>query len=280
MVMPMTGDPKTDEDFATAYGPWCVVLGAGAGLGEAYARQLAGRGLSLVLVDRDVAALDGVAARVDTQVRCIEADLAHPDAASTIIDAIDDLDVGLLVANAAASHVGRFRDQPLASIDAQIQVNLVTTVHLVHRLIPRLAARQGSGIVLMSSLSSRRGAPLVATYAATKAYLAILAESLWDELADDGIDVLGVLPGSTRTPGWLSSLPQSGIGTATLMSADDVVSEALDTLGAGQPTLVAGGSNRDSESFVESMPRADAVRMVGQVMRDMYPEDRAVDDSI
>ncbi|MDE0802832.1 MAG: hypothetical protein OSA99_05860 [Acidimicrobiales bacterium] len=59
-----------------------------------------------------------------------------------------------------------------------------------------------------------------------------------------------------------------------------VVSEALDTLGHGQPTLVAGEANRASETFVESMPRADAVRMVGQVMRDMYPAERAVDESI
>lgn len=278
MTTPDAPDPST---WPGRYGPWAVVLGAGAGLGEAYARQLVDRGLAVVLVDRDADALAALADSLGPdRTRRLEVDLSAADAASTIVDAVADLDVGLVVANAAASYVGRFRDQAIESVRSQISVNLVTTVELVHALLPRLAERDRSGIVLMSSLSSRRGAPLVATYAASKAYLAILAESLWDELAPDGIDVLGVLPGSTRTPGWLSSMPQSGVGTATLMEADDVVREALDALGAGAPTLVAGESNRDSERFVEAMPRADAVRMVGQVMRDMYPEERAIDDSV
>lgn len=272
----------TERDFATTYGPWALVLGAGAGMGESYARQLCSRGLDLVLVDRDTTALAALAGDLGSavQCRCLDVDLASTDAVDILVDAVAELDLGLVVANAASSHVGSFRQQPLASIVTQIQVNLLTPVSLVHRLLPRLAARDRAGVILMSSLSSRRGAPLVATYAATKAYLAILAESLWDELADDGIDVLGVLPGSTRTPGWLASHPQAGLGTATLMVADDVVTEALDTLGAGQPTLVAGSSNRESEALLESMERADAIRMVGQVMRDMYPDRRVVDDSV
>ncbi len=272
----------TGTDFASSYGPWALVLGAGAGLGESYARHLAGRGLDLVLVDRDAGALDVLATelRVSVRCRCVDVDLGRSDSSDALLDAVADLDVGLLVANAATSHVGPFRDQTLESIESQIQVNLLTPVTFLHRLLPRLVARERSGVILMSSLSSRRGAPLVATYAASKAYLAILAESLWDELADDGVDVLGVLPGSTRTPGWLSSLPQTGPGTATLMSPDDVVAEALDALGGGQPTLVAGSSNRESESFLESMPRADAIAVVGQVMRDMYPAGRGVDDAL
>lgn len=268
----------TAQDFAGSYGPWALVLGAGAGMGEAYARQLADRGLDLVLVDRDASSLETLVDDLGATVECrgVDVDLASDDAPSRLLSAVDDLDVGLVVANAAASHVGWFREQPLASIEAQVQVNLLTPVRLIHQLLPRLAARQRAGLILMSSLSSRRGAPLVATYAATKAYLAILAESLWDELAGDGIDVLGVLPGSTRTPGWLSSLPQTGLGTATLMDPTDVVVEALATLGRA-PTLVAGESNRESEALLESMSRADAVRMVGQVMRDMYPDGRGVD---
>ncbi len=271
----------SDGGFSASYGPWAVVLGAGAGLGEAYARQLAERGLHVVLVDRDEDALDALAGEIGTE-QCATAaiDLAGADAVDHVLSAIEGLDVGLLVANAAASHVGRFRDQPIESMEAQLQVNLRVPVTLVHRLLPQFTARERSGVVLMSSLSSRRGAPLVATYAASKAYLAILAESLWNELADDGIDVLGVLPGSTRTPGWLSSLPQSGMGTAMLMEPGDVVREALDALGTGVPTLVPGESNRESEQLLETMSRADAVRMVGQVMRDMYPDERDVDTTV
>lgn len=268
-------------EFAERYGPWAVVAGAGAGLGEAYARQLARRGLGVVLVDRDGDALARLAGELDdADTHSIVLDLGRDDAPDEILRRTADLDVGLLVLNAAASHVGWFASMDEEAIRTQVAVNVVNPAVLVHRFLPRLLARPRSGIVLMSSQSSRRGAPLVAAYAATKAYLAILAESLWDELGDDGVDVLAVLPGSTRTPGWLSSLPQAGLGTATLMLPDDVVREALDALGSGIPSIVAGAENRASEELLDSLPRADAVRMVGEVMRAMYPDERDVDPTV
>ena len=273
-----------DQDFFDAYGPWAIVAGAGAGLGEAYARQLAARGLSLLLVDREAAAVEALAAELaaehDVTTTPSVVDLSDPGAVDAIVTATDELDVGLLVANAAASHVGRFRDQDPASFEQQLRVNALTPTALVHRLLPRFAARRRAGVIVMSSLSSRRGAPLVATYAATKAYLAVLAESLWDELRDDGVDVLAVLPGSTRTPGWLSSLPQSSLGTANVMDPREVVAEALAALGSGSPTLVPGQANRDSEAFLESMDRAEAVHMVGEVMRATYPDARRPDPDL
>lgn len=272
------------QAFLDSYGPWAVVAGAGAGLGASYARQLAARGLSVLLVDRDGDAVEALAGDLTgahgVEARALVVDLGADGAADTVIGAAADLDVGLLVANAAVSHVGPFRGQDPATFEHQLRVNALTPTMLVHGLLPRFRRRRRAGVVIMSSLSSRRGAPLVATYAATKAYLAILAESLWDELGDDGVDVLGVLPGSTRTPGWLSSAPQPSMGTANVMDPDDVVAEVLDTLGSGQPTLIPGQANRDAESFLESMDRTEAVRAVGQVMRDTYPDVRAPDPAV
>ncbi len=272
------------DDLASRYGPWAVVAGAGAGMGAAYATQLAERGLSVLLIDRDVAPIQRLALELtDTrgaECRTLALDLGDPDAAARVLDESAGLDVGLFVANAAVAYVGAFRDQDPATFEAQLRVNALVPTTVIHGLLPRFAGRDRSGIIIMSSLSSRRGAPLVTTYAATKAYLAILAESLWDELRHDGIDVLGVLPGSTRTPGWLSSHPQAGLGTASLMEPDEVVHEALGALGAGHPTLIPGQANRDAEAFLESMDRTEAVTMLGDVMRATYPDDRRPDPSL
>lgn len=272
-----------DPDLLARYGPWALVVGAGAGLGAAYATHLAGAGFGLVLVDRDVPAAEALRAalveRHGVEIRVLGADLASPEAVDAIVGSCDGLDLGLVVANAAASHVGSFVDQDPESFEVQLRVNALAPTTLIHRLLPALLGRDRAGVILMSSLSSRRGAPLVATYAATKAYLAVLAESLWDELRDDGVDVLAVLPGSTRTPGWLSSHPQSSLGTTNVMAADEVVAEALAALGTG-PSHVAGEENRGSETFLESMERADAVRMVGQVMRQTYPPERTPDPGV
>lgn len=264
-----------DEAFRDAYGPWAIVAGAGAGLGAAYARQLAARGLSLVLIDRDPESIQALAVELGDDVMCraVALDLGAPDAPDTVLSHCETLDVGLFVANAAAGHVGPFPDQDPATFEIQLRVNALTPTTIIHGLLPRFAERRRSGVIIMSSLSSRRGAPLVATYAATKAYLAVLAESLWDELRDRGIDVLGVLPGSTRTPGWLSSDPQAGAGTANVMEPDDVVREALDALGTGIPTLVPGQANREAEQFLGSIERVDAVKLVSQVMRETYPDE-------
>ena len=266
---------RTHGDFLGAYGPWAIVAGAGAGLGAAYTRQLAERGLSLLLIDRDTEAIQELAVELadghGTTCRLLPLDLGADGAVDAVSEHCAALDVGLFVANAAASHVGRFRDQDPASFETQLRVNALAPTAIIHRLLPGFARRERAGVIIMSSLSSRRGAPLVATYAATKAYLAVLAESLWEELGDDGVDVLGVLPGSTRTPGWLSSDPQPGTGTAAVMEPDEVVAEALDALGAGQPLVVPGLANRDAEGFLGSVDRAEAVRLVGRVMRETYP---------
>ena len=124
---------------------------------------------------------------------------------------------------------------------------------------------------MLSSGSAMRGSPLVAAYAATKAWNMLLAESLWDEVRTDGVDVLAVLPGTTRTPGWLSDDPQDSLSTANVMEPAEVVAEALDALGL-QPSLVPGQANRESEAFMAALDHAEAVTIVGQVMRTTYPD--------
>lgn len=255
--------------FAERYGPWAVVTGAAAGMGAAFCAELASRGVQVVGVDRDPC---------DTP-RSLTGDLTAPDAAQTIIDAVADIDVGLIVSNAALSYVGPFLEQGLDAGLAQLRMNCELPLRLVHEFLPRFAERGRGGIVLLSSLSSMRGAPLVSGYAATKAWNLLLAESLWDEVRDKGVDVLAVLPGSTRTPGWLASRPQSSLGTSNVMDPSEVAVESLDALGS-HPSVIPGQSNRDSEAFMASMDRTEAVTTMGEVMRTMYPPVRRPDPSV
>jgi short-subunit dehydrogenase len=255
--------------FAEKYGPWAVVTGAAAGMGAAFAAELAARGVQVIGVDRDPC---------DTP-KSLIADLTAPDAADTIIGAVADLDVGLVVSNAALSFVGPFLEQSLDAGLAQLRMNCELPLRLVHQFLPRFAGQGRGGIILLSSLSSMRGAPLVSGYAATKAWNLLLAESLWDEVRDQGVDVLAVLPGSTRTPGWLASQPQSSLGTSNVMEPSDVAVESLDALGS-HPSVIPGQSNRESEAFMASLDRTEAVKTMGEVMRTMYPSVRQPDPTV
>jgi uncharacterized protein len=250
-------------------------------MGAAFARDLAGRGVDLLLVDRDERALEACALELQADganASTLVVDLSERAAADRVVEAAGD-EVGLLVSNAAIGYVGSFLDQDADGLLAQLDVNCRTPLLLVHRVLPRMVERGRGGIILLSSLSAMRGSALVASYAATKAWNLLLAESLWAELRDTGVDVLGVLPGTTRTPGLLSSAPQAGLATANLMEPADVAREALDALGRA-PSVIPSESNRESEAFLASLDRAEAITTMGDVMRATYPPDRAPDPSI
>jgi short-subunit dehydrogenase len=135
-----------------------------------------------------------------------------------------------------------------------------------------MAERGRGGIVLMSSLTAFQGTPLVATYGATKAFGLTLAEALWDELAERGIDVLACCAGATLTPGYERVTPRRGsIGFAPrLQDPDEVAREALDALGR-RPLIVTGRGNRVVSFMMRRlMSRQRAVLTIGREMRNRY----------
>ena len=146
---------------------------------------------------------------------------------------------------------------------------------LAHALLPAMVARGRGGVILMSSLSGNIGSAQLAVYAASKAFALVAADALWAELRPLGVDVLAVQPGSTRTPGWLSSQPAEADDTTGLpvMEAADVVREALDALGV-EPLVVPGELNRQGAAALASLPRRQAIELMSAVTRRLVPNHR------
>lgn len=255
------------------YGPVAAVLGAAEGIGEAFARRLAAEGFGLVLVDRDADRLAATAGRLraghDGAVDEVVADLSQPPGVQAAADVAARDGVGLVVHNAALSYVGTFAEQPLEQALAQLDVNCRAPLVVTHWALEVMRGKGRGALILLSSMSAMRGAPLVATYAATKAFLLVLAEGLWAEERHHGIDVLAVLPGSTRTPGMLASSPAQD--PATMSAPEDVVDEALAALGR-QPSVIVGEDHREGDAALAAMDRRSAVDLMDQVMRQMYPD--------
>jgi hypothetical protein len=262
----MSGSTK----FAKRYGHFAIVAGAAEGIGAAFARELAARGLSLLLVDRLAEPLDALADELrgrGVAVRTARVDLAAPDVGDRVASAADGLEVGLLVYNAGISHVGPFLDRPIEDELRALDVNARGALVLAHRFAGPMAARGRGGVLLMSSVAGRQGTPFAATYAATKAFDLVLAESLWGELRPRGVDVLACCPGPTRTPGMARSGPVREVRT---MEPDAVAVEALDALG-GPPSMVPGFlSQLGASALARVIPRGLAVRIVGRQMRALY----------
>lgn len=264
-------------DLRARYGPWALVTGGAMGLGAAFAEQLAASGFDLVLLDYDASALASEAGALRerypaVEIREVVADLSDRGQVDAALASVGDLEIGLLVACAAHSVVGAWLDVPLETKVKHIEVNCVSVATMVDRLSREMAARKRGGIIVVSSMSAQQGTPLVATYAATKAFDLVLGESLWAELRSHGVDVLSLMPGSTRTPGFQGSLPAGAKlpKGVRVMESEDVAREALAALGK-QPSIVAGGWNRLASTVMQRvLPRKKAIEVMTRSMRSMY----------
>lgn len=260
------------NDFRDRYGPWAVVAGASAGLGETFARCLAERGLNLLLIARRPEVLEQLAAdlraRHSVEVRTLAADLGQPDLRAVVEPAVAGLTVGLLVYNAAYSVIGPFVDHSLDEQLHVLDVNCRGPLVLSHLLGKAMAARGRGGVVLMTSMAGSQGGPWLASYAASKAFNLVLAEGLWDELGERGVHVVACRAGATRTPGYAASRPRPS--RVPLLEPDHVARAALDALGR-KASVVPGAFYRFS-AFVMNrlLPRRMAVRIMGRATRRLY----------
>jgi short-subunit dehydrogenase len=260
--------------FAQRYGPWAVVAGASEGVGEGFARAIAARGVNVVLLARRQNVLDDVAASIHrdagVEVRPVAIDLATDDAMRELVAATADLEVGLLMYCAGADpNYTYFLDQPIDTAKAMVHRNCVVPLEMCHHLAPAMRARHKGGIILVGSGAGLIGAPYMVTYAATKAFDMVLAESLWAELHDDGVDVLGLILALTDTPAVRRLLARRGMlasadDSAPLsgaVSVEDTVADALEHLADG-PTWFVGDMLRDGAQQLGSVSRSDAVKVM------------------
>jgi uncharacterized protein len=264
------------SDFASKYGPWGIVAGGSEGLGAAFAEELAARGLNLLLVARRQGALEDVAGKLrkahGVEVRTLALDLADARAVGTVEKAAADLDVGLLVCNAAVAYTGPFLRPALSEYQRILDVNCRSSLGLAYTQSKKMAARHKGGIIVMSSMAAFQGSPMVAVYGASKAFLLALAEAMADELEPEGVDVLACCPAVVRTPQFLSDGHNPNGPAPFSMEPFQVAREAV--AGLGRKRIVVPGTMPKMIRFMMGhlMPRAAVVGLLGRSTRAMYKE--------
>lgn len=259
-------------NFSQRYGPWALVTGAGRGLGAAYSEELTRRGVSVLALDVEPSPLSETVELLRSQGATVEpvvVDLAAQDMLSLVREQVADREVGLLINNAALSRVESFFDQDPQSLQRVQRVNCDAPLMLTREYGPPMRARGHGGIVLVSSLSMVCGAPLLAHYAATKAFDAVLAEGLYEELHGTGVDITTVLGPKMDTPGLRATKPHGP--DAGAVPPRVVARATLDGLGRQGRVVVGRDGHVLTQGLLRLLPHERVRRLVANGVRKMYP---------
>lgn len=271
--------------FQHTYGPWALVAGGSAGLGAAYVRELASRGLNVVAVARSGDTLRELKGECEgnygVEVRALELDLLNPSAYERVVEETDKLDVGLLVYNAAFPNAGPFLERAVALQRSVVTLNCMRPVELSHHFGGRMKERGSGGIILMSSLTAFNGSPYISSYGATKAFNLVLGEGLWYELKRSGVDVTVCCAGVITTPNF-----EEGFGgKASLikpphMAPEEVARRAVEALGRKTAFIPGGMNNVLSFLMRRIMSRRATVKLMARTVEDLSIEERQTEQKV
>ena len=257
--------------------PTALITGASSGIGQALTHRFARAGHDLVLVARSADKLKALAklleAAHDVKVLVLPTDLAEPGAARQLAATLKRRKrvPDVLVNCAGVLEQQHFVRMTAAGHQAIIDLNISALTAMLAQLLPLMVAR-GSGRVLnVASIAAFQPIPLLATYAASKAYVLSLTESLSEELKGTGVTITALCPGITATNmlntaldanAQLSKLPGFLIG-----NVEGVAREGFDACMRGDVICVPGAINRAAMLASRSTPKWLLRRVSGAFAR-------------
>jgi short-subunit dehydrogenase len=237
--------------------PWALITGASAGIGRELAQVFATEGFSLVLVARNEARLKALAADLraarQTESRVLAQDLAQPDAAAKIFEAVRDMPVSVLVNNAGFGSYGPFAQVNLAVTTEMMQVNIVALTQLTNLFLQPMLQRGAGRILNVASTAAFQPGPLVNVYYASKAFVYSFSYALADELAGSGITVTALCPGMTRTEFFQRANIREK-GNWPIMDARTVAQAGYRGLIKGKRVVIPGLMNQIASFFARRSP--------------------------
>ena len=256
------------------FGPWAIVTGASSGIGKEFAKQLASKGINLILIARrenllkelsyDLKRIYGV------EIKYLVMDLTDDNFIERMEDFTNGLDIGLVISNAGGARMGAFHKIPMADFESMIKLNVSAQMKISHWFTTRrIQENKKGGLLLMSSTTAYQGVPYGADYAAAKAYILNLGEALNYELKNKGINVTVLVPGPTDTLG-LNENQDADMLTHLPMkpqTVDRLVKEGITALIKNKPSQIGGRMNRVMASVMKTvMTRYGATTFWGKMM--------------
>lgn len=263
--------------FKEKYGTWALVTGATSGIGEAISKELAMKGMNIVLVARKKEDIEikssGLKKEYQIDTRIISADLATDEGIEKLKAETADLPVGILVIAAGLEVNGAFEKNNIQKELKVVQINVSTTLQLTHHFSGKMVKAGKGGIILVASLSGHMPNPYFANYAGTKAYVLNFGASLYGELKPKGVDVTVLSPGLTKT----SMTSDNGVDWSKTpmqaMSPEKVAQTAVKSLGK-KLVAVPGMKNKMMAAMAKFSPLKMQAKMNTKMMKKALSSDK------
>lgn len=242
-----------------------LITGASAGIGREFARQLAGRARTMVLVARRQDRLEELRAELiarvpNLSVHLYPADLSRDEDVEALGSALerDGIVVDFLINNAGLGDRGAFATSEPQRAKDIVLVNMLSLTLLTRRLLPPMLERRRGAILNVSSSASFLPIPRMAVYAASKAYVTSLSEALRGEVGPHGITVTALCPGPVHTEFDAVAMrphdPRDKAPEFTYVAVEEVVRAALDGVERGRAIVIPGTAMKIAMLLVRLIP--------------------------
>lgn len=248
-----------------------LITGASSGIGEEMVRLLGASGTPQVIVARRVDRLRELATEFPA-IEVLKADLTTSAGVAAVEKRIQstDLPIDLVVNNAGFGTSGEFHTLDPDRLGDEVSLNVAALTRLSHAALAAMVPRQRGYLLNVSSVASFQPAPKLAVYAATKAYVTSLTESLHEEVKGTGVHVTALCPGLTRAEFQSvsnTSHYQSNYPGFAWLDARAVAEAGLNDVAKGRALSVPGALYKGLAFATGVTPRGLTRWMSGQVQR-------------
>lgn len=254
-----------------------LITGASAGIGEAFAKQLAAEKHNLLLVARAENKLEMLCKELMTKygvnAQYIAVDLMKPDADQIIFEETEKrgLEIEWLVNNAGIGSGGDFLAHDLKSELDMMHLNMDAMVALTHRFLPQMRKRKNGKIVNVSSFAGFMPIPYMAVYAASKAFVSSFTEALEEENRLFNIQVMLLCPGATETNFFeaakLNGDKKAAFSSKKLETPEQVAAAAWNGIKKNKRIVISGTQNKIGKFVLNFIPNVMITRMFGKQTR-------------
>jgi len=239
---------RTGKQFA-------VVTGASSGIGYELARQFAEHDFDVLVVAEDegiTSAAERLSSR-DGSVESLRADLATHEGNDKVYEYIrsSGRPLDAIAINAGVGVAGPFAETDLSAQMNLIDLNVMSPVHLTHRVLKDMLSRRAGRILYTSSIAATMPGPFAATYNASKAFLKSFAEAIRNEVKDTGVVITVLMPGATDTNFFRrAGNEDTKLGAGEKDDPAEVAREGFEALMDGKDHVVAGSFKNKVQATV------------------------------